>query len=307
MWLMYISINPGAPQGGSIGQYFPGSFNGTHFTAVDAVARIADFGKDNYAAQFWSGIPSDQGQVSVAWASNWEYTNRVPTGPLEGWQSAFTIPRLNYLKNITRVGYDLVSQPYKIEAVQPNEPLYQNSNFGNNSASTLFAQNGGSGAILLDFNVTGLNVSAVGLVASMNFTLSSTISGESLSGGQFFAGDYIFWLNRGKTDGFDDVFFTNKFSVPNLFENSYHMQLVVDRSVMEAFILDGEKSATLSFFPTAKLDNITIQSQQMNPGAQITVTIWELEDTWAEYTNSSGYYQGNSTQEGSANLAPLSV
>ena len=31
MWLMFISINPGAPLGGSISQYFPGSFNGTHF------------------------------------------------------------------------------------------------------------------------------------------------------------------------------------------------------------------------------------------------------------------------------------
>lgn len=46
MWLLYISINPGAPYGGSIGQYFPGSFNGTHFEAVDAAARIADFGKE---------------------------------------------------------------------------------------------------------------------------------------------------------------------------------------------------------------------------------------------------------------------
>lgn len=45
MWVLQISINPGAPLGGSIAEYFPGSFNGTHFEAVDGVARIADFGK----------------------------------------------------------------------------------------------------------------------------------------------------------------------------------------------------------------------------------------------------------------------
>jgi beta-fructofuranosidase len=47
MYLMVININPGAPLGGSTTQYFPGSFNGTHFEVVDGAARIADFGKDN--------------------------------------------------------------------------------------------------------------------------------------------------------------------------------------------------------------------------------------------------------------------
>jgi beta-fructofuranosidase len=45
MYVLQVSINPGAPLGGSIAQYFPGHFNGTHFEAVDAVTRIADFGK----------------------------------------------------------------------------------------------------------------------------------------------------------------------------------------------------------------------------------------------------------------------
>ena len=79
MYLLEISINPGAPLGGSISEYFPGSFNGTHFTAVDSAARISDFGKDNYAGQYFYGIPGSQKQVSMAWASNWQYTNRVPT------------------------------------------------------------------------------------------------------------------------------------------------------------------------------------------------------------------------------------
>ena len=36
------------------------------------VEMIADFSKDNYAGQFFYGIPGDQKQVSVAWASNWQ-------------------------------------------------------------------------------------------------------------------------------------------------------------------------------------------------------------------------------------------
>jgi beta-fructofuranosidase len=72
VWLLAISINPGAPLGGSITEYFPGSFNGTHFEPFDGAARIADFAKDNYAGQFFYGIPGDERQVSMAWASNWQ-------------------------------------------------------------------------------------------------------------------------------------------------------------------------------------------------------------------------------------------
>lgn len=65
-WLMYISINPGAPLGGSVGQYFPGDFNGTHFVAYDAAARIADFAKDNYASQWFADTENGE-SVSIAW------------------------------------------------------------------------------------------------------------------------------------------------------------------------------------------------------------------------------------------------
>jgi beta-fructofuranosidase len=41
MYLMVISINPGTPLSGSIMQYFPGSFNGTHFEAVDVGSLIS--------------------------------------------------------------------------------------------------------------------------------------------------------------------------------------------------------------------------------------------------------------------------
>lgn len=82
MYILQISINPGASQGGSISQYFPGTFNGTSFTPADAATRLTDFGKDNYAGQFFYNIPSTSPQISIAWASNWEYAQNVPTGML---------------------------------------------------------------------------------------------------------------------------------------------------------------------------------------------------------------------------------
>ena len=75
MYLLFLSIQPGAPVGGSISQYFVGNFNGTHYTPVDDAARIADFGKDNYAGQFFFGIPGDQPQISIDWG-------KWPSSPL---------------------------------------------------------------------------------------------------------------------------------------------------------------------------------------------------------------------------------
>jgi sucrose-6-phosphate hydrolase SacC (GH32 family) len=185
-------------------QYFPGTFNGTHFTAVDGAARIADFGKDHYAGQFFYGIPGDQLQVSIDWASNWEYANYVPTGPLEGWQSTMSLPRINYLANVSQTGYDLISAPYQISAVMPSSPLAHNNSFENGKLLVDFSDVA-SNAIYLEMNITSLNGTALSNTASANFTFLSSISGESITGGQFLASGSNFLLNRGLIHGFESV------------------------------------------------------------------------------------------------------
>jgi beta-fructofuranosidase len=44
-FILAISLNPGAPLGGSITEYFVGEFNGTHFNERDGRVRLSDFGK----------------------------------------------------------------------------------------------------------------------------------------------------------------------------------------------------------------------------------------------------------------------
>ncbi|QID81820.1 Invertase 4 [Saccharomyces pastorianus] len=90
-WVMFISINPGAPAGGSFNQYFVGSFNGTHFEAFDNQSRVVDFGKDYYALQtFFNTDPTYGSALGIAWASNWEYSAFVPTNP---WRSSMSLVR----------------------------------------------------------------------------------------------------------------------------------------------------------------------------------------------------------------------
>src|ERR1700761_1746490 len=194
LWVLQISINPGAPLGGSIAQYFPGTFNGTHFTAIDDVTRIADFGKDNYAGQFFSGIPVGSDAVSIAWASNWEYTQLVPTGPKEGWRSTMSLPRRNFLTNITRVGMVMASAPYKLSSVL-GDILVSNSSLGNGTISLDYSTVP-SNAVYLVINATNVNSSLLGTDSTVNFTFSSSVSKEYLTGGFFFGGDQHFFLDR---------------------------------------------------------------------------------------------------------------
>jgi levanase len=66
-WVLFVSINPGAPLGGSAVQYFVGRFDGRRFEAEDSVMRLADFGQDFYALQTFADV--DGPPVAIAWMS----------------------------------------------------------------------------------------------------------------------------------------------------------------------------------------------------------------------------------------------
>ncbi|KAI9806041.1 MAG: hypothetical protein M1833_004448 [Piccolia ochrophora] len=297
MWLMAISINPGAPLGGSIAQYFPGRFNGTVFTPVDAAARIADFGKDNYAGQWFYGTPDGEKPISMAWASNWQYTQVVPTGELEGWRSAMSLPRVNMLTNITRLGYDLVSQPYDLTSLY-DRPLAQEESCANKTVLVDYATQE-SGVIHFQMNVTG--IPSANATGTANFTFLASASGESISGGFFFGGDNAFWINRGRIRGFDNPFFTDKFSSNNPINanGEWSMEGVVDRSILEVFLEGGTRSATTTFYPEYNLDTVRIATAELNDNVTVSVAVWALKSAWADQANDVGTVVGNTTSSNS--------
>lgn len=79
-WVLICNINPGGPWGGSATQYFVGTFDGHRFICEDNAyeAKWMDYGKDHYATVSFSGAPDNRHTV-LAWMSNWEYADRVPT------------------------------------------------------------------------------------------------------------------------------------------------------------------------------------------------------------------------------------
>ena len=90
-WLLLCNINPGGPFGGSATQYFVGQFDGKKFTceSMPKVTKWLDYGKDHYATVSFYNAP-DNRRVVLAWMSNWQYANQVPT---KQFRSANSIPR----------------------------------------------------------------------------------------------------------------------------------------------------------------------------------------------------------------------
>ena len=89
-WVLLCNLNPGGPFGGSATQYFVGSFNGKEFVNESpSKTKWMDWGKDHYATVTWSDVP-DNRRIAIAWMSNWQYANDVPTSQ---YRSPNSVPR----------------------------------------------------------------------------------------------------------------------------------------------------------------------------------------------------------------------
>jgi len=95
-WVLVLSVNPGAPAGGSGTRYLVGDFDGKCFTPGAADDTWLDYGADCYAAVSFSDTPDGE-RVLMGWMSNWQYAAQVPTTPHRG---SMTLPRTCRLARI---------------------------------------------------------------------------------------------------------------------------------------------------------------------------------------------------------------
>lgn len=285
-YVLTISLQPGAPLGGSVTQYFPGTFDGSVFAPLDGAARLTDFAKDNYAAQFFYGVPDGSDAVHLGWASNWQYAQQVPTGEREGWRSAMTLPRRSYLANATRVGWVVATELVDPAPVLEAAPLNATAFEGNGSVAVDYA-GVASGALYVEANVTGLVAGGGGGsitgASTLNMTFASASSGETLRSGFYFGGDQPFFVDRGGVNGFDNVFFTDKFSVADVWNTTsgtWRLQAVIDRSILEVFVDGGVHAGTVLFYPEEPLTKLTVATANLPAGVEVSVAVWALKSGW---------------------------
>ncbi|MCY4562532.1 MAG: glycoside hydrolase family 32 protein [Flavobacteriaceae bacterium] len=260
-WVLFVSINPGGPSGGSATQYFVGDFDGQNFTVNDRFAASmneyhdfwVDYGKDNYAGVTYSNTETDDGKkIFHGWMSNWQYANVVPTTT---WRSAMTLPRELSLGIVDGV-YRLVSEPISTLSnyskhymeIKSDDPVIEIKK--NNPPFFTTCE--------INFKVSAKS----GFVATLSSEIGDTLAfGYDVENSSF----YIDRSGTGIVDFSDD--FGDKKTVCKRISasNMLNGRILLDKASIEVFLDDGLNVMTEIFFIEKPFTTLNFESKDKSP------------------------------------------
>lgn len=277
-WVLLVSINPGAPSGGSGTQYFVGDFDGETFTidpffaleTVKGTALWLDYGADNYAGVTWSNIPSLDGRILfLGWMSNWDYAQTVPT---EKWRSAMTLPRKLTL-HAENGSYKLHINPVsEVNILNQDTVILEKKSYTDTSSL-----------------LTGLENLAYRLDLTVNKPLNEEIKFRiSNDYGEFLT----FGYNPTNKDFFVDRSNSGKKAIKDKFSKLHHasytnvsstieFSIFLDHSSIELFIDNGRVVFTDVFFPTKPYSRIEIIAKSKEP-IIMSGMMYNLKSIWQD-------------------------
>lgn len=250
-WVLIVSVNPGAPAGGSGTQYFIGNFDGTNFTADTLDYPLwLDYGPDNYAGVTYSNVASRT--ILIGWMNNWNYCSTVPCSP---WRSAMTLPR-----ELSLVEYN-------------GSPLLANTVVDEISAiaQDWTTVNGGFDA-----------GKAYQLNTKLDLTQNSTMT-LSNNAGQALTIEYKASVRRlivKRTVNCGDTSFHSYFTIASITApirvngDSTSLDIFVDQSSVEIFTEDGSTAITCLVFPSEIYNSFTSTSNSDTKVRQLA-SIWQ--------------------------------
>ena len=264
-WVLLLNINPGGPFGGSATQYFVGQFDGHKFTCEDAPSETKwmDYGKDHYATVTFSNAP-DNRTVAIAWMSNWQYANQVPT---QQFRSANSIPRDLHLMQLDGETY-LVSTPSK-EMLAMRGKAVKKGSASNKVVKNLLKQNDGAYEITatLDMQKDG----------QAQVTLFNNKGEEAVIGFDTAKKEYYFDRTKsGQTNFSDDFACVTRAPLPDA--DTYQLRIFVDKASIEVFIDPGFGHSgvfpmTSLVFPNEPYNNLRVSGR----GKLQDITVYPLK------------------------------
>lgn len=223
-WVLLVSINPGAPNGGSGTQYFVGDFDGHQFVPQDTETRWIDYGRDNYAGVTFH--ETDKRRIFMGWMSNWDYATVVPT---KSWRSANTLPRDLALKNVNGK-YFLSSTPIAL----PLEATKKLAAGKSMKAASALLRISAKGQTVQDFSIDLANAKGehvtIGYEKSTNrYFVDRRQSGDFSFSSKFSSRDYAPRISQSATIDF---------------------QVITDVASAEMFADGGLTTMTTIYFPS---------------------------------------------------------
>jgi levanase/fructan beta-fructosidase len=226
-WMLVCNINPGGPFGGNATQYFIGQFDGHQFTCESKpeVTKWMDYGKDHYATVSFDNAPEGR-RVVIAWMSNWQYANQVPT---KQFRSANSIPR-------------------DLDLFADGDEIY----CGVTPSKEMLALRGSKVKKLTD---------ACELIVDVKGTMELVLSnpkGEQVIM-NYDARQQTFAMNRTKSG---DVSFSEAFPATTIAPTHgalKQLRIFIDHSSIEVFDVDGKMAMTNLVFPSEPYNTLKIK------------------------------------------------
>ncbi len=260
-WVLFVSINPGGPNGGSATQYFVGDFDGKQFKIDPSFENDLnnseyksiwiDYGRDNYAGVTWANVPDINGRkLFMGWMSNWDYAQKVPTF---NWRSAMTLARTVELQKIDN-SYRLIFQPVK-ELFNYRSEKYKKDSITIKRSEKIIDSKA------IDLSSTEINFKISDLKNSgFTFKLINK-QGDTLSFG-YNNTDDSFFIDRSKTGKLDfSENFANRVSVAKRSSLSPNLtgKIILDKTSVELFFDNGQTVMTEIFFPKSPFNELIIE------------------------------------------------
>lgn len=248
-WVLLISINPGAPNGGSGTQYFIGDYDGKTFTTTQKETRWIDNGTDNYAGVTYNNAP-DNKRIFVGWMSNWSYAIKTPT---KNWRSAMTLPRELSLVKING-HFILKSTPIPAIKNQFEVALYKNLlPIKANQKTTFEYLNFNQSQIQFDAEAKNLKL-VFSNAASDSLVLNYDKTSKAFSIDRTHSGMTTFEKSFGERVHTTSIFERNS--------PSSNYQIILDWSSIEIFLDGGLYSFTEQIFPKQPYTKLTVSSDE---------------------------------------------
>ena len=249
-WVLLCNLNPGGPFGGSATQYFVGTFNGKEFANESpSQTKWMDWGKDHYATVTWSDAP-DNRRIAIAWMSNWQYANDVPTSQ---YRSPNSVPRDLSLFTVDGETY-LQSAPspelLKLRDISKKRSFKVN---GTRTIKDMIA--GNEGAYEIELTIENQYADVIG------FRLYND-KGEEVDM-QYDMKDKKFSMDRRKSGdvGFNENFPMLTWTAIESGKDELKLRLFVDKSSVEAFGDGGRFVMTNQVFPSEPYTHIDFYSK----------------------------------------------
>lgn len=264
-WVLKVDVQQHRPGTGEGGQVIIGRFNGRTFSAISPHAQPVDLGEDYYASASWSNLPpGGPGVVTLGWMDNWLYAQNAPTAP---WRGTMAFPRALSLRR-QGATYRLIQRPIAALATLRGASR-QLGPFAAPVARTVLTVPARGAAHEIQARID------VGRQGRFVLTIGSSDGRQVRLGYDAQAGQFT--LRRLGHYRFSPVFDADNAAPLAPHRGAIALNLIIDRSSVEAFVNHGALTAAESFYARGGAYTVTVRTT----GARIErMRIWRLRSIW---------------------------